>query len=88
MRKALADNFIAYSNNTFLEMHKHHPSNNFLSSDFRQTTDLFQIGAELHLLQKNRRKYRKHSSVDYFNINGVRNKIADLQVNIRKFTCR
>lgn len=41
-------------------MYKHHPPDNFLSSDFRQTADLFQIGAELHLLQKNRRKYRKH----------------------------
>ena len=38
-------------------MYKHHPPDNFLSSDFRQTADLFQIGAELHLLQKNRRKY-------------------------------
>ena len=47
------DNFIVYLDyNTFLETRTHHPPKKILRSDFRQTADLFQVGAELNLLQK------------------------------------
>ena len=53
----LADNFIVYlNNNTFLETHTHHPPKRFLRSDFRQTAELFQVSAKLHLLQNDRRQ--------------------------------
>ena len=53
----LADNFTVYlNNNTFLETHTHHPPKRFLRSDFRQTAELFQVSAELHLLQNDRRQ--------------------------------
>ena len=51
-----------------------------MNSDIRQTTELFQVEAELHLLQKDRRKYQNNTLIDYLNINSVRNKIADLRI--------
>ena len=79
----LAHNFIVYLNNTFLETHTHHPPKNFLRSDFRQTAGLFQVGAELHLLQKDKRQYLNNPLIGYLNINNVRNKTADLQIFIQ-----
>ena len=52
----------------------------FLCSDFRQTAELFQMGAELHLLQKDKRQYLSNPLIGYLNINSLRNKIADLQI--------
>ena len=74
----LADNFIVcLNNNIFLETHT--PSTKkFLSSDLKQTAELFQMGAELHLLKKDRRQYLNNPLIGYLNINNVRNKIADL----------
>ena len=54
-----------------------------MSSDFRQTAELFQMGAELHLLQKDRRQYLNNTLIGYLNINSARNKIADLQIFIQ-----
>ena len=51
-----------------------------MHSDIRQTTELFQVEAELHLVQKDRRKYQNNPLIDYLNINSVRNKIADLRI--------
>ena len=67
----------------FLETHTHHPPKNFLRSDFRQTAGLFQVGAELHLLQKDKRQYLNNPLIGYLNINSVRNKIADVQIFIQ-----
>ena len=55
----------------------------FLCSDFRQTAELFQMGAELHLLQKDKRQYLSNPLIGYLNINSLRNKIADLQIFIQ-----
>ena len=41
------------------------------------------MGAELHLLQKDRRQYLSSPLTGYLNINSVRNKIADLQIIIQ-----
>ena len=41
------------------------------------------MGAELHLLQKDRRQYLSNHLIGYLNINSVRNKIADLQIFIQ-----
>ena len=41
------------------------------------------MGAELHLLQKDRRQYLRNHLIGYLNINSVRNKIADLQIFIQ-----
>ena len=41
------------------------------------------MGAELHLLQKDRRQYLNNPLIGYLNINSVRNKIADLQIFIQ-----
>ena len=41
------------------------------------------MGAELHLLQKDRRQYLNNPLIGYFNINRIRNKIADLQIIIQ-----
>ena len=71
------------NNNTFLETHTHHPPKRFLRSDFRQTAELFQASAELHLLQNDRRQYLNNPLIDCLNINSVRNKIADLQIFIK-----
>ena len=38
------------------------------------------MGAELHVLQKDRRQYLNNPLIGYLNINSVRNKIADLQI--------
>ena len=54
-----------------------------MRSDFRQTAELFQEGAELHLLQKDMRQYLKNPLIGCLNINSVRNKIADLQIFIQ-----
>ena len=54
-----------------------------MRSDFRQTAELFQVGAELHLLQKDRRQYLNNPLIGYLNIYSVRNKIADLQIFIQ-----
>ena len=54
-----------------------------MSSDFRQTAELFQMGAELHLLQKDRRQYLNNTLIGYLNINSARNKIADHQIFIQ-----
>ena len=43
------------------------------------------MGAELHLLQKDRRQYLNNPLIVYLNINNVRNKIADLQKTIQKY---
>ena len=51
-----------------------------MNSDIRQTTELFQVEAELNLLQKDRRKYQNNPLKDYLNINSVGNKIADLRI--------
>ena len=51
-----------------------------MRNDFRQTVELFQMGAELHALQKDRRQYLNNPLIGYLNINSVRNKIADLQI--------
>ena len=51
-----------------------------MRNDFRQTVELFQMGAELHVLQKDRRQYLNNPLIGYLNINSVRNKIADLQI--------
>ena len=40
-----------------------------MNSDIRQTTELFQVEAELNLLQKDRRKYQNNPLKDYLNIN-------------------
>ena len=45
-----------------------------------QTAGLFQMRAEQHLLQKDRRQYPSNPLISYLNINSVRNKIADLQI--------
>ena len=54
-----------------------------MSSDFRQTIKLFQMGAELHLLQKDRRQYLNNPLIGYLNIYSVRNKTADPQIIIQ-----
>ena len=41
------------------------------------------MGAELDLLQKDRRQYLNNPLIGYLNINSVRNKIADLQIIIQ-----
>ena len=41
------------------------------------------MGAELHLLQEDRRKYLNNLIICYWNIKGVRNKIADFQIIIQ-----
>ena len=83
-RAFLTDNFIVYlNNNTFLETHTHHPPKKILGKDFRQIAELFQVGAELHLLQKDRKQYLNNLLIDYLNVNSVRNKIADLQTFIQ-----
>ena len=41
------------------------------------------MGAELHLLQKDRRQYLNNPLIGYLNINRIRNKIADLQIIIQ-----
>ena len=41
------------------------------------------MGAELHLLQKDRRQYLNNPLTGYLNINRIRNKIADLQIIIQ-----
>ena len=41
------------------------------------------MGAELHLLQKDRRQYLNNPLIGYLNINSVRNKIADVQIFIQ-----
>ena len=51
-----------------------------MNSDIRQTTELFQVEAELNILQKDRRKYQNNPLKDYLNINSVGNKIADLRI--------
>ena len=50
-----------------------------MSCNFKQTAELFQMVAELHLLQEERRKYLNNLLIGYSNINCVRNKIADLR---------
>ena len=54
-----------------------------MSHDFRQTAELFQMGIEVHLLQRDRRQYLNDPLIGYLNINIVRNKIADLQIVIQ-----
>ena len=54
-----------------------------MRSGFRQTAELFQVGTELHLLQKDRRQYLKNPLIGCLNINSVRNKISDLQIFIQ-----
>ena len=54
-----------------------------MSSDFRQGAGLFQMGAELHLFQKDRRQYLNNPLIGYLNINSVPNKIADLRIIIQ-----
>ena len=44
---------------------------------------LFQMGAELHLLQKDRRQYLNNLLIGYLNINSVRNNISDLNIIIQ-----
>ena len=56
--KALLADSFYSNNNIFLETHTHH----------------FQMGAELHLLQKDRRHYLNNPLIGYLNINSVRNK--------------
>ena len=41
------------------------------------------MGEELHLLQKDGRQYLNNPLIGCFNINSVRNKIADLQIFIQ-----
>ena len=41
------------------------------------------MGAELHLLPEDRRKYLNNLIICYWNIKGVRNKIADFQIIIQ-----
>ena len=41
------------------------------------------MGAELHLLQKDKRQYLSNPLIGYLNINSLRNKIADLQTFIQ-----
>ena len=41
------------------------------------------MGAELHLLQKDKRQYLSNPLIGYLNINSLRNKIADLQIFIQ-----
>ena len=41
------------------------------------------MGAELHLLQEDRRKYENNPLICYLNINSVRSKIADFQIIIQ-----
>ena len=48
-----------------------------------QTAGLFQMRAEQHLLQKDRRQYPSNPLISYLNKNSVRNKIADLQIIIQ-----
>ena len=47
------------------------------TSDFRQTADLFQMGAELYLLLEDRRKYLNNPLKGYLNINSVRNIVGN-----------
>ena len=54
-----------------------------LRSDIRQTAGLFHVGAELHLLHKDRRQYLNNHLIGYLNMNSVRNKIPDLQIFIQ-----
>ena len=70
----LTDNFIVYLN-TFLEAHTPSTKKN-LSSGFRQTAELIQMGVELHLLQEDRRKYRNNLFICYLHI-------ADLRIIIQ-----
>ena len=75
----LADNFIVCLNNNIFFRNTHTPSTKkFLSSDLKQAAELFQMGAELHLLKKYRRQYLNNPLIGSLNINNVRNKIADL----------
>ena len=77
--------YIVYlNNNTFLETHTYTPSTKkLLSSDFRQIAELFQMGVELNLSQKDRRQDLNNPLICYLNINSVRNKIADVQIFIQ-----
>ena len=53
----------------------HIPSiKNILSSNLRQTAELFQMEAELHILQEDSRKYLNNPFLGYLNITSVRNK--------------
>ena len=47
----------------------------FLGSDFRLTADVFQMKAELHLLQEDERKYLNNPLIGYLNTNSVCNKM-------------
>ena len=49
-----------------------------MKSDFRQAAELFQMRAEIHLLQLERKKHLNNILIDYMNINSVPNTIADL----------
>ena len=77
--------YIVYlNNNTLLETHTYTPSTKkLLSSDFRQIAELFQMGVELNLSQKDRRQDLNNPLICYLNINSVRNKIADVQIFIQ-----
>ena len=54
-----------------------------MSSDFRQTAELFQMGVQLNLLQRDKRQCLNNPLISYLNINRVRSKIADLQIFIQ-----
>ena len=77
----LADIFIVYLNNIFLETHTYHPLKSFWVMILDK--QLFQMGAELHLLQKDRRQYLNNLLIGYLNINSVRNNISDLNIIIQ-----
>ena len=49
----------------------------------RQTAELFQMGAELYPLRKDRRQYLNNPLIGYVNITSVYNKVADLQIIIQ-----
>ena len=76
----LADNFIVFSNNVFFRSAHTLSTKRKLGSNFKQTAELVQMVAELHLLQEERRKYLNNPLICYSNINCVRNKIADLRI--------
>ena len=57
-----------------------------LRSDFKHTDQLFQMGAEMHLLEEDRRKHLNNLLIGYLDINSTRNITADLR--IIKFTSR
>ena len=82
----LAENFVVYLNKIFLEKHTHHPAKNNLRFHFRRTAELYKMGVEQHLLQKDRRQYLNNTLVGYLNTNCVCNKIVDLLIIIQNIT--